>query len=87
MLSDQQICYLLQMEYTIKFLNFRTYEKFAVKKLKFKKSGQTFGYANGIANSGDSDQTAPLIWVCTDCPDACVRKHRIITVIPLVSIP
>ena len=56
---------LLNYGYTVKFLNFRTRENFAVKILKFKKRGQTFGFfrqkdANGIANSGDPDQTAPL---------------------------
>ena len=29
---------------TVKFLNFRTREDFAVKNLKFKKRGKTFGY-------------------------------------------
>ena len=24
--------------------------------------------ANGIVNSENNDQTAPLIWVCTVCP-------------------
>ena len=37
--------------------------------------------AEGVANSVDSDQAAPLIWVCTVCPDVSVRKLRIITVI------
>ena len=37
--------------------------------------------AEGIANSVDPDQTAPLIWVCTVCPDLSVRKLRIITVV------
>ena len=32
------------IRHTIKFLNFRTQENFAVKNLKFKKRGQTFGY-------------------------------------------
>ena len=32
--------------------------------------------AEGIANSVDPDQTAPLIWVCTVCPDLSVRKLR-----------
>ena len=47
--------------------------------------------ADGMANSVDPDQTAPLgaadcssrsslIWVCTVCPDLSVRKLRIITV-------
>ena len=50
---------------TVKFLNFRTPEKFAVIYLKFKQKAQTLGYfvkknANGIANSEDPDQTAPL---------------------------
>ena len=35
--------------------------------------------ADGMANSVDTDQTAP-IWVCTVCPDLSVRKLRIITV-------
>ena len=33
-----------------------------------------------MANSADPDQTAPLIWVYTVCPNLSVRKHRIITV-------
>ena len=33
--------------------------------------------ANGIANSEDPDQTAPLIWVCTVCPYPSVRKLKI----------
>ena len=50
---------------TVKFLNFRTPDNFAVIYLKFKKRGQTFWYfikkdANGIANSEDPDQTAPI---------------------------
>ena len=36
--------------------------------------------ADGMANSVDPDQTAPLIWVCTVCPGLSVRKLRIITV-------
>ena len=38
--------------------------------------------ADGMANSVDSDQTAPrsLIWVSTVCPGISVRKLRIITV-------
>ena len=50
---------------TVKFLNFRTPEIFAVNYLKFKQIGKTLGYfikkdANGIENSEDPDQTAPL---------------------------
>ena len=50
---------------TVKFLNFWMPENFAEIYLKFKKTGQTFGYfgkkdGNGIANSEDPDQTAPL---------------------------
>ena len=41
--------------------------------------------ADGIANSVDPDQTAPLglllIWVCTVCSGISVRKLRIITVV------
>ena len=48
---------------TIKFLNFQTQENFAVIYLKLKQKGfRVFSqkYANGIANSEDPDQTAPL---------------------------
>ena len=50
---------------TVKFLNFRTPESFAVIYLKFKQRSQILEYfvkknANGIANSEDPDQTAPL---------------------------
>ena len=49
---------------TVKFLNFRTPENFAVNTLKFKQKSQTLRYfikkiAKGIANSEDPDQTAP----------------------------
>ena len=45
--------------------------------------------ADGMANSVDSDQTAPrssLIWVCTVCPGLSVRKLRIITVLENVAV-
>ena len=49
---------------TVKFLNFRKPESIAVIYLKFKLRCQNSGYqqkgANGIANSEDPDQTAPL---------------------------
>ena len=51
---------------TVKFLNLRMPEIFAVVYLKFKQRGQlNFGIfhqkdASGIANSEDPDQTAPL---------------------------
>ena len=50
---------------TVKFLNFGTPENFAKIYLKFKQRGQTLRVfyqngANGIANSEDPDQTAPL---------------------------
>ena len=50
---------------TLKFLNFRTPENYAVIYLKFKQRSQILGYfvkkgANGIAKSVDPDQTAPL---------------------------
>ena len=70
---------------TVLFLNFWTPENFAVNYLKFKPRGQALEYfcpkgANGIANSEDPDQTAPLgaVWsgVCTVCPDLSVRKLR-----------
>ena len=50
---------------TVKFLNFRTPENFAIINLKFKQRSQTFYMVfrqkdvNGIANSEDPDQTAP----------------------------
>ena len=55
---------ILNNMYTVKFLNFRMPENFAVIYLKFKKRGQTSRYfikedADGIANSEDPDQTAP----------------------------
>ena len=53
---------------TVKFLNFRTPENFAVIYQNFKQRGTTLEYflkkmqkdANAITNSEDSDQTAPL---------------------------
>ena len=53
--------------------------------------------ADGMANSADTDQTAPrhwsdcssrssLIWVCTVCPDLPVRKHRNITVLGQIGL-
>ena len=50
---------------TIKFLNFGTPENFAKIYLKFKQRGQKLRVfcqngANGIANSEDPDQTAPV---------------------------
>ena len=29
--------------------------------------------ADGMANNVDPDHTAPLIWVCTVCPDLSIR--------------
>ena len=51
--------------FTVKFINLGMPEIFAVIYLKFKQRGQTYRVlgqygANGIANSEDSDQTAPL---------------------------
>ena len=53
------------IECTGMFLNFGTTDIFAVIYLKFKQRCQTLGYfvkmvQNGIANSKDPDQTAPL---------------------------
>ena len=45
---------------TVKFPNFQTPENFAVSYLKFDKSVFRQKDANGIANSEDPDQTAPL---------------------------
>ena len=50
---------------TVKFLNFRMSENFAVIYIKFKQRGQTLGCfikkdMNRIANSEDPDPTAPL---------------------------
>ena len=54
-----------QVGVTVKLLNFRMQENIAVIYLKFKQRCQTLGNftkkgANGIANSEDPDQTAPL---------------------------
>ena len=46
--------------YSVKFLNFRKPENFAVTYLKFKQKAQNLGDAKGIANSEDPDQTASL---------------------------
>ena len=58
------LCLFYQL-HTVKFLNFGTPEYFAKIYLKFKQRGQTLRVfcqngANGIANSEDPDQTAPL---------------------------
>ena len=68
-----------------KFLNIRTPKKNVVITLKFELCGSTIRVmspndADGMANSVDPDQTAPLIWVCIVCPGISVRKLRIITV-------
>ena len=42
--------------------------------------------ADGMANTVDPDQTAPLIWVCTVCPGLSVQQLRIITVKVYLSI-
>ena len=60
-----KILFHLNIPVTVKVLNFRTPENFAVINLKFKQRGQSLGYfikkdANGKANSEDPDQTAPL---------------------------
>ena len=57
--------YLTSFELPVKFLNFVTPEIFAVIYLKFKQRGQPLRVfvqngANGIANSEDPEQTAPL---------------------------
>ena len=49
---------------TVKFLNFQTPKNFAVIYLKFKQRPFCQNDANGIANSEDPDQTAPLGAVC-----------------------
>ena len=74
--SDQYLCCRLSRNHdissfyirkciTVKFLNFLTPEIFAVVYLKLEQRGQTLRLfrpkdANGIANSEDPDQTAPL---------------------------
>ena len=64
-----------QEHITVKFLNFRTPENYAVIYLKFKHRSQILGYfvkkdANGIANSlsVDPDQTAGLGLHCFPRP-------------------
>ena len=63
-LNGEKTKFIFQLHVTVKFLNFRPQENFAVIYLKFKQRGQTLRVfcqngANGIANSGDPDQTAP----------------------------
>ena len=82
------LVWLLNFQVTVKFLNVLTPKKFAIITLKFEQDGFTKRVmhpkdAAGIANSVDSDHTAPrssLIWVCSVRPDLSVRKLRIITV-------
>ena len=55
----------VSQQVTVKFLNFETPEIFAVIYLKFKQRGKPLRVLgqngeNGIANSEDPDQTAPL---------------------------
>ena len=38
-------------------------------------------HADRLANSTDPDQTAPVIWVYTVCPDLSFQKLGIITVL------
>ena len=68
-----------------KFPKYSDTQKNVVITLKFELCGSTIrvmnpNYADGMANSVDPDQTAPLIWVCTVCPSISVRKLRIVTV-------
>ena len=70
---------------TVKFLNFQTSENFAENSLKLKCLRPNhlvicLKDAKTMANSENPDQTAPLIWVCTVCPELFVLKLRIITV-------
>ena len=56
---------LVLLLHTVKFLNFRMPENFTVIYLNFKQKTSHLRVfrqkdANGIANSGDPDQTAPL---------------------------
>ena len=63
--SDKRVSVVVGASYfTVKFLNFGTPENFAVIYLKFKQKKPNLRVfrqkdANGIANSEDSDQTAP----------------------------
>ena len=59
------MCRLICDFVTVKFLNFQTPENFSVINLKFYQREQKLRVfcqkdANGIANSEDPDQTAPL---------------------------
>ena len=73
------------LDCTVKLLNIRTPEKYSVVILKFDSYG--FFYremcpndSDRMANSLDTDQTAPLVWVYIVCSDLPVRKFRNITV-------
>ena len=87
---------MLSVLYTVRCLNFRRPNKFAVICLKNQPKRPNLRIfrhkdANGIANSEDLDQTdcsskSSLIWVCTGCSDLFVQKLRIIMV-PNHSIP
>ena len=80
---------IMNIMYTVNFLNIRTPKKIVVITLKFElwlsHRVMSPNDADGMANSVDPDQTAPLgvgslIWVCTVCPGISVRKLGIITV-------
>ena len=77
--------------FTIKFLNLRTPKIFAVSYLELEQRGQTFKLfcqngAKGIANSKDSDQTAPLEAVWSGSA-LFAQKLRVITVLLVYSWP
>ena len=71
---------------TIKFLNFRIPENFAVIHPEIDTTGPNLRVlhqkdVNGKANSVDPDSNSSLIWVCTVCTDLSVGKLRVIAVI------
>ena len=74
--------------FTVKFLNFRIPENFAVIYLKFKQRGKTGYFVKKMQMEKQTLKTqirllysrSSLIWVCTVCPDLYVQKLRIITV-------
>ena len=70
---------------TVESLNFRMPENFCFNVPKIQTNRPNVRVlcpkdADGVANGEDPDQTAPLIWVCTVCPDQSVQKLMIITI-------
>ena len=57
----------------VKILVFCNYPKIRIESFYYIVIGPN--NADGIANSVDPDQTAPLIWVFSVCPDPCPSEN------------